>query len=101
MDHNDHRIPLAGLNLLWRKKPSLNAKFFVSPLKIQCFAPGRSLSAIVAGQRAPFPDRSSPDLGRRFKAAAGGGRDFAILGDSKVREVAEGVDTFCALPDCP
>ena len=100
MDQNDHGISLAGLDLPGREKPSLNVEPFVSPLKILAFPPRRRLSGIVAGQLAPFIDRSGPDIRWRFIAAAGCRCEFAILGDGKVREVAKGGRPLC-LSDCP
>src|SRR5713101_863398 len=99
MDENDHGIFLARLHLNgWQKTP-LNVEAVVRPLKILGFAPRGILSGIVAGQPPPIADRSSPDLRWRFKAAAFCGREFAILGNSKVREITEGVKILRAFPD--
>src|SRR6266849_52746 len=99
MDENDHGIFLARLHLNGWQKPPLNVQAVVRPLKILGFAPGGSLSGVVAGQLAPITDRSSPNLRWRFKAAAFCGREFAILGNSKVREITEGVKVLSAFPN--
>ena len=47
----------------------------------------------------PFTNRSGPNFRRHFVAAAGRRRDFAILGEGKVREIAKGVNMLRAVPD--
>src|SRR6266699_5788429 len=99
MDENDHGIFLAGLHVPRRQKPALNVEAVVHPLKILGFAPSRRLRGVVAGQLTPLTDRSSPDLRWRLKAAAFCGREFAILGNSKVRKITESVKILRGFPN--
>src|SRR6266568_5026794 len=99
MDENNHGIFLAGLQSPRRQNPALNVEAVVRPLKVLAFAPCRRLRSVVAGQLAPITDRSSPDLRWRFKAAAFCDREFAILGNSKVRKITESVKILRAFPN--
>src|SRR6266571_4954718 len=101
MDQDDHWIFFAGFHFRWREKPSLNVESVVRPLEILGLTPRGSLSRIVRAQLSPFTGRSGPNLGRSFIAAPDCGRCLAIFGESKVREIAEGVKGFGAFPDCP
>src|SRR6476660_5375337 len=47
----------------------------------------------------PFTNRSGPNFRRHFVAAAGCGRDFPILGEGEVREIAKGMNMLRAIPD--
>src|SRR6476660_5376324 len=47
----------------------------------------------------PFTNRSGPNFRRHFVAAAGRGRDFPILGEGEVREIAKGMNMLRAIPD--
>src|SRR5206468_6363884 len=49
----------------------------------------------------PITDRSGPDLGRRFKAAAFCPREFAVLGNSEVRKITECVKMLRAFQNRP
>src|SRR5436309_14112376 len=49
----------------------------------------------------PITDRSGPDLGRCFKAAAFCTREFAVLGNSEVWKITERVKMLRAFPNRP
>src|SRR5438874_3491470 len=100
MDQDDHRIFFAGLHFRGREKPSLNAEPVVRPLEVLGLTPRWGLG-IVSGQLSPVTDRPGPNFGRHFIRASDGGSCLAIFGNGKVREIAESVKAFRALPDCP